>query len=115
MEILFQKKCEACQAGAPQVSEQESQTLLQQIPAWQIVTVDGVKRLTRSFKFKNFKQALNFTNKVGEIAEAEGHHPVIITEWGMVTVNWWTHKIGGLHENDFIMAAKTDNLLNETT
>ncbi len=76
----------------------------------QIVEREQVKRLERGFKFKNFVDALAFTNKVGEIAEAEGHHPVIITDWGKVTVTWWTHKIKGLHRNDFIMAAKTDRL-----
>jgi 4a-hydroxytetrahydrobiopterin dehydratase len=64
----------------------------------------------RAFKFKNFTEALAFTDQVGEIAEEEGHHPALFTEWGKVTVRWWTHKIGGLHENDFIMAAKTDRL-----
>jgi 4a-hydroxytetrahydrobiopterin dehydratase len=62
------------------------------------------------FRFKNFRQALEFTNKIGDIAEQEGHHPVIVTEWGRVKVSWWTHKIQGLHQNDFIMAAKTDEL-----
>jgi 4a-hydroxytetrahydrobiopterin dehydratase len=70
----------------------------------------GTKRLERTFKFENFAQALSFTNKVGEQAEEEGHHPALLTEWGKVTVTWWTHKIGGLHRNDFIMAAKTDEL-----
>jgi 4a-hydroxytetrahydrobiopterin dehydratase len=70
----------------------------------------GIKRLERTFKFKDFAQALAFTNKVGELAESEGHHPAILTEWGKVTVAWWTHKIKGLHQNDFAMAAKTDRL-----
>ena len=71
---------------------------------------DGIKRLERVFKFPDFAQALAFTDKVGELAEAEGHHPAILTEWGKVTVTWWTHKVKGLHRNDFIMAAKTDPL-----
>ena len=70
--------------------------------------VAGVRRLERVFAFKDFAQALAFTNQVGELAEAEGHHPAILTEWGRVTVTWWTHKINGLHRNDFIMAAKTE-------
>ncbi|MBI3740755.1 MAG: 4a-hydroxytetrahydrobiopterin dehydratase, partial [Chloroflexi bacterium] len=69
-----------------------------------------IKRLERVFKFKNFADALAFTNKIGAMAEEEGHHPVIITDWGRVTVTWWTHKIKGLHQNDFIAAAKTDRL-----
>jgi 4a-hydroxytetrahydrobiopterin dehydratase len=70
-----------------------------------------MKRLEKAFKFKNFLHALEFTNKIGTIAEEENHHPLIITEWGRVTLQWWTHKIGGLHKNDFIMAAKTDELI----
>ena len=73
--------------------------------------MDGVKRLERIFKLKNFVDAMEFTNKIAVIAEEQGHHPLIITEWGRVTVQWWTHVIKGLHKNDFIMAAKTDELL----
>jgi len=81
-----------------------------QVPDWQIVERDQIKRLERAFKFKNFVEALQFTNRVGKLAEEEGHHPALLTEWGRVTVTWWTHKIKGLHRNDFIMAAKTDGL-----
>ena len=81
-----------------------------QIPDWQIVERDGIRRLERVFRLKDFAQALAFTKKVGAIAEAEGHHPALLTQWGSVTVTWWTHKIRGLHRNDFIMAAKTDRL-----
>jgi 4a-hydroxytetrahydrobiopterin dehydratase len=88
----------------------ERTLFMQHLPDWQIRNQDGVDQLTRAFVFKNFSQALEFTNRVGELAEAEGHHPAILTEWGRVTVSWWTHKIGGLHRNDFIMAAKTDRL-----
>ena len=103
-------KCVACRASEPTVTEDEISMLHPQIPEWQVKEVDGVKRLERVFKFKNFVQALEFTNKVGAIAEEENHHPLIVTEWGRVTINWWTHKIGGLHKNDFIMAAKTDEV-----
>ena len=81
-----------------------------QVPEWELVEEDGVKRLQRTFKFRDFVAALDFTNRVGEIAEEEGHHPVITLTWGGATVTWYTHKISGLHENDFIMAAKTDKL-----
>ena len=77
---------------------------------WSIVQQDGMDHLRRVFKFKDFVSALAFTNKVGDLAEEHGHHPMLVTEWGKVTVEWWTHAIGGLHENDFIMAAKTDKL-----
>ena len=88
----------------------EIAALKPQLPDWQIIEVDGIQRLQRSFKFKNFSQALEYTNRVGELAEMEDHHPAILTEWGKVTVTWWTHKIKGLHRNDFIMAARTDSL-----
>ena len=86
-----------------------------EVPDWTVVEKDGIPRLERQFKLKNFAQALEFTNRVGEIAEAEDHHPALLTEWGRVTVTWWTHKIKGLHRNDFIMAAKTDDLYRQQT
>jgi 4a-hydroxytetrahydrobiopterin dehydratase len=92
------------------VSAEESAELIRQLPEWQLVEHDGVNQLNRAFKFRNFAQALAFTNRVGEAAEQEGHHPALLTEWGSVRVTWWTHKIRGLHRNDFIMAAKTDQL-----
>jgi 4a-hydroxytetrahydrobiopterin dehydratase len=101
-------KCVACRAGVPTLSDAEIEDLLLHVHQWQVREVDGMKRLEKIFKLKDFVQALEFTNKVGAIAEEENHHPLIITEWGRVTVQWWTHKIGGLHRNDFIMAAKTD-------
>ena len=108
---LRELTCEACRKGAPQATQVETDDFMVQIPDWQIVEVDNEKRLTRTYKFKNFREALTFTNQVGEIAEEAGHHPAILTEWGEVTVSWWTHKINGLHKNDFVMAAKTDQLL----
>lgn len=107
---LSQESCEACRADAPKVSETELAELIKQIPDWQAVTVEGVLQLTRGFTFRNFAEALAFTHRVGELAEAAGHHPALLTEWGKVTVSWWSHKIKGLHRNDFIMAAKTDGL-----
>jgi 4a-hydroxytetrahydrobiopterin dehydratase len=110
MTDLSQQKCVACRGGDPALTETEIAELQPQIPEWQVKEVDGMKRLERVFKFKNFVQALEFTNKIGAIAEEENHHPLIITEWGRVTLQWWTHVIKGLHKNDFIMAAKTDEL-----
>lgn len=100
--------CEACSADAPKIGEDEKRSLLGEIPNWQLVELDGEEQLQRVFRFRNFAQALTFTNAVGELAEAEGHHPAMLVEWGKVTVRWWTHKIGGLHKNDFIMSARTD-------
>ena len=82
---------------------------MKQLPHWKIEN-QGEDRLQRVFEFRNFVDALAFTNRVGEIAEAHQHHPLIVTEWGRVTVQWWTHAIHGLHLNDFILAAKTDEL-----
>ncbi|MFB0537445.1 MAG: 4a-hydroxytetrahydrobiopterin dehydratase [Anaerolineae bacterium] len=110
MEALTQMKCVPCRGGEPTVTDAETAELLRQVPKWKIVEWDSIKRLERVFGFPDFAQALAFTNEVGEVAEAEGHHPAILTEWGRVTVTWWTHKIRGLHRNDFIMAAKTDTL-----
>ena len=112
MQDLVQMKCEACKKDAPKVTEEEIAEIFPQIPKWEIVDRDNIKRLERMFKFDNFVQALSFTNRVGNLAEEEGHHPDLLTEWGKVTVTWWSHKIKGLHINDFAMAAKTDQLYN---
>ena len=114
-ESLARQTCTACRRGEPSLTEGEIAELLPQVPEWQVVEVDGVPRLQRTFRFDDFAGALAFTNRVGEIAEREGHHPALLTEWGRTTVTWWTHKIGGLHRNDFIMAAKTDELHAEAT
>ena len=111
MTDLENMRCEACRADAPRATVDQIEEFRPRIPDWELIEVDGVKRLTRTFKFRNFEQALAFTNKVGAIAEQEGHHPALLTEWGSVSVTWWTHKIRGLHVNDFIMSARTDALL----
>ncbi len=110
MESLAHLKCEACRAGAPTVTDEELAELLPSVPEWGVEEPGGVPRLVRVFSFPDFAAALAFTNRVGALAEEEGHHPALLTEWGRVTVSWWTHKIRGLHRNDFIMAAKTDAL-----
>jgi 4a-hydroxytetrahydrobiopterin dehydratase len=107
---LTEMKCVPCRGGEPPLTKAEIEELKPQVPEWEIVEVENVPRLMRTFKFKNFARALAFTNQVGEIAEEEDHHPSLLTEWGKVTVTWWTHKINGLHQNDFIMASKTDAL-----
>ncbi len=111
MTSLKEMHCEACRRDAPTVAQSEMEELLPQIPDWKVEERDGVPRLTRVFSFPDFAGALAFTNRVGELAEREQHHPAILTEWGSVTVSWWTHKIRGLHRNDFIMAARTDEAL----
>lgn len=110
MPTLTELSCVACRRDAPTVTDEEIAELHPQVPDWDLVAVDGVRRLTRVFEFGDFAQALEFTDRVGRLAEEEGHHPALLTEWGRTTVSWWTHKIKGLHRNDFIMAAKTDQL-----
>ena len=105
---LSEQGCEACRADAPLISDDELRQLMPAIPDWQVVVVEGVMQLTREFAFRNSAQAMAFSNRVGDISEAEDHHPAILTEWGKVTVTWWSHKIRGLHKNDLIMAARTD-------
>jgi len=111
MEELANGVCTACRQGAARATAEEIEAWLAQVPAWKVHEVDGIDRLERSYVFADFVQALDFTGRVGGIAEEHGHHPALLTEWGRVTVSWWTHKIGGLHRNDFIMAARTDRLL----
>jgi 4a-hydroxytetrahydrobiopterin dehydratase len=110
MSDLIEQECIPCRGDAPKLTDSEIAQLQPEVPEWQLRTVEDIRRIERVFSFKNFAEALAFTQKVGELAESEGHHPAILTEWGQVTVSWWTHKIRGLHRNDFIMAAKTDAL-----
>ena len=110
MNALQQETCLPCHGNLPTISETEISQLMPQIPDWKIVEENGAKHLKRSYTLSNFQQALAFTQSVGEAAEKAGHHPVLVTEWGKVTVSWWTHAIHGLHRNDFIMAAKTDEI-----
>ena len=103
-------QCEVCRVGAPTATPDEIQRFLSDCPDWEVITVDEVPQIRRAYKFDDFASALEFTDKVGALAEKEGHHPALLTEWGRVTVRWWTHKIHGLHVNDLIMGAKTDRI-----
>jgi 4a-hydroxytetrahydrobiopterin dehydratase len=114
MNPLAENRCEACRADAPRLDAAEIAAYGREVPEWRVIERDGIRQLERSFRFRNFVAALEFTNGVGAIAEQEGHHPDLLTRWGAVTVTWWSHKIKGLHRNDFIMAAKTDRLYAET-
>ncbi len=107
MTELTQQKCVPCESDIPPMTEDEIEDMKDQVPEWKIIKVDGVYHLKRTFKFDNFAEALTFTNTIGELAEEEGHHPRIVLEWGKTKVEWWTHNIEGLHQNDFIMAAKS--------
>lgn len=105
---LVQQHCEACRADAPRLADGEIHTLMRQVPDWEVVEEDDILRLRRLFKFANWAQAMAFVQQVSELAEREDHHPAVGLEWGQVVVWWWTHKIRGLHRNDFVSAARTD-------
>jgi 4a-hydroxytetrahydrobiopterin dehydratase len=107
---LVRDKCVACRRDSPKVTDQETAELHPVVPEWLLTEEDGIKRLDRTFKAHDFAAAMAFASQVGEAAEEEGHHPRLTVEWGRVNVAWWTHKIKGLHRNDFIMAAKTDEI-----
>ena len=111
MSELAHAKCEACRADSPHVTHEEVVEYLKQAPGWQVTKEDDVNRLIKTYFFKDWSQCMAFTNQVAELAEEHGHHPSITTEWGRVTVRWWTHKLKGLHKNDFIMAAKCEELV----
>ena len=108
MSSLAELKCEVCRVGAQGITDEEIPDLLREIPGWQVFDRGGIRRLERVYRFPDFATAIRFTDKVAALAEEAGHHPALLTEWGRVTVTWWTHKVKGLHRNDFIMAAKTD-------
>jgi 4a-hydroxytetrahydrobiopterin dehydratase len=110
MNALRELQCVPCQAGEPTLTDAEIAELTPQTPDWMIVERDGERRLERVFHFQDFASALTFANAIGGAAEEQGHHPALLVEWGKVTVTWWTHTIGGLHQNDFVMAARTDAL-----
>ena len=105
---LEKMSCYDCKAGSSPVSESETDDLLQYIPLWTRTTHELGYMLTREFKFEGYKDAFAFAAKIADLADKQNHHPKLVTEWGKVSVFWWTHTISGLHLNDFIMAAKTD-------
>lgn len=108
MNALAAEACVPCRPGSARLTAAEIDALRAQVPHWRVVERGGIAQLERAFAFPDFAQALAFTNAIGALAEAAGHHPALTTEWGRVTVGWWTHAIAGLHRNDFVMAAKTD-------
>ena len=110
-ETLARRSCAPCRGGIPPLTETEARAFLSGVPAWSLEQ-QGT-RLRRRFEFEDFRKAIEFVNRVAEIAETEGHHPDIAIHWNKVDLDLWTHTIGGLHENDFILAAKIDRLLEE--
>jgi 4a-hydroxytetrahydrobiopterin dehydratase len=108
MTSLATKTCVPCRGGVPPLKGKELEALRQQVPVWKVI---NEHHITRPFTFPDFKQALDFVNRVGALAEEQGHHPDILLAWGKAEITLWTHKIDGLTESDFIMAAKIDGLL----
>ena len=108
---LADKSCVPCKGGVPPLSASEIQPLIQKLDGWE---VENNHKLIKSYKFKNFTDPVKFVNAIGEVAEAEGHHPDLYVRWGEVRVYLWTHKVDGLTESDFIMAAKIDKVHNST-
>jgi 4a-hydroxytetrahydrobiopterin dehydratase len=106
---LTEKTCVPCRGGIPPLTENEAHVFVLEVPEWEL-THDAT-RIQRAFRFANFVAALNFVNKVGVLSEEEGHHPEVAFGWGYANVELYTHKIKGLHENDFIMAAKIDAIV----
>lgn len=109
--MLNELQCEACSKESIALTEPERQELLLELDDWQLIERDGIPQLEKVYRFKNFKLAWHFSNKVAELAEQEFHHPTILLEWGRVKVTWWSHSIKGLHKNDFICAAKCDEFI----
>jgi 4a-hydroxytetrahydrobiopterin dehydratase len=110
MSELNSQQCEPCRVGAPPASAEEIENFLARHAGWELVDVDGEPRVQKQYSFPDFVSALDFANRVGAIAEEQGHHPLLTVEWGKVLVAWWTHKIRNVHRNDLIMAARTDEL-----
>jgi 4a-hydroxytetrahydrobiopterin dehydratase len=110
MSDLSQQNCVPCRGGTPPLSPAEVEAALIDLAGWDVQVKDGVPRLMRTFIFMNFRDALAFADRVGLEAENQDHHPALLVEWGRVTVSWWTHRIGGLHQNDLIMAARTNRI-----
>jgi 4a-hydroxytetrahydrobiopterin dehydratase len=115
MTDLTGERCSVCRPDSPRVTEEEIAELHPLVPDWEIVDVEKTPRLRRTFRFRTYRGTLAFVQRVGELAEEEGHHPTMTVDWGKVRVSWWTHAIKWLTRNDFIMAAKTDAVYGELT
>ena len=110
MDELARLHCIPIEANTPRLNDHEVSHLKEKLPGWQTDEKGAELRLEKAYEFEDFRKAIAFTNQVAQVANEEDHHPALLTEWGKVTVTWWTHKIKGLHQNDFIMAAKTEQI-----
>ena len=111
MPKLNKMKCEACDGSEKRLSANEIQTLMQEVGEWSLIDDSGTQKLRRQFNTKHYKKSISFVNAIAQLAESVNHHPLLIVEYSSVTVEWWSHNINGLHKNDFIMAAKTGDLI----
>lgn len=111
MTDLKNSVCTPCEEGGTPMNQEQIAKYIGEVPTWKVVEEDYISKLVKEFSFENFVEAIKFADKVAELAEENGHHPKLIVEWGKVTVIWWTHAVKGLHHNDFVMAAKTEEIL----
>tara|TARA_Y200000002_G_C22436125_1_gene560155 strand:- start:89 stop:430 length:342 start_codon:yes stop_codon:yes gene_type:complete len=109
MKNLSKQSCTACEIGAPLVPDQQQQEYLKDLTGWEIEKSD-ISKLVKEYKLSNYELSIKFANLIADLSESEDHHPKIILEWGLVKIEWWSHKIKGLHMNDFICASKCDDL-----
>lgn len=112
---LSRQRCQPCQLGSRPLPHEDVTRLLSTVPRWKKLSVDNMERIQREYHFKDFRSGFDFAYKLAALSERENHHPTLFIEWGQVTVTWWTHKVNGLHLNDFIMAAKTDLLASQSS
>ena len=110
MDELAKLHCSPIGATTPRLNEHDVNQLKSKLPGWVTYEKGAGLRLEKAYEFEDFRKALAFTNQVAQVANEEDHHPALLTEWGKVTVTWWSHKIRGLTQNDFIMAAKTEQI-----
>jgi len=103
-------KCVPCRGGVPPLADSRIKEMLPAVPGWTRIKDEGIDKMQKEFKFKDFKASMAFVNQVADIAEEQGHHPNILIDWNKVTLTLWTHAIKGLFDNDFIMAAKIDEI-----
>ncbi len=111
MTDLKHQVCVPCETGGTPMNQQQIEIYHEQVRSWKVIDTESVAKLSKEFQFENFIQAIKFADRVAELAQENGHHPKLSIEWGKVTVIWWTHAVKGLHRNDFVMAAKTDEVL----
>jgi 4a-hydroxytetrahydrobiopterin dehydratase len=112
---LAQRRCVPCEGGVPPLGPEQVAPLMAQLEGWTVEEADGHQQLAKAFRFRNFVEAVDFVNRITPVAEAEGHHPDLLVAWGRVRVQLWTHVAGGLTENDFVLAAKIDQLASQPT